>query len=126
MKTVNTRNILLILCTVVAFSLEIEAQEKTSKLEGWKPYTPSRLEWLAVELNATCNVPFSKDPGYSLALIPIEKEDAIMIYVNYFPNVNREIMNINIDYVRDIIAIKTESYGWSTWLKVKEQIQVVK
>ncbi len=125
MHKVNTRNMLLILCTFIAFSMTVRAQEKTSKLEGGRPYAPSRLEWLAVELNASLNIRLSK-AGYSIDFIPVEKENAIMIYVTYLSNVDRELMNMDIDSVRDIIAIKAKVYGWSSWLKVKERIRLAK
>lgn len=109
---------------IIAFLTGTWAQDHLSTLEGWKPYTPSRLQWLALELNAALRVPLSVESGYLMDFVPIENEDAILIYVRYLPSVNREVMNISIDSARNVITIKAEGYGWTSWLKVKEEIKL--
>lgn len=52
--------------------------------------------------------------------------ETILIYVRYLPNVNREVMNIHIDAARKVIRITAKSYGWDSWLKVREDIQMGK
>src|SRR5678816_989935 len=84
--------------TTVAF-----AQEKQAPLEGWKPYTPTRLEWFAVTMNAGLRVELSEANGYSLDFVPIQNEDSILIYVRYLPTVNRQVMNMSIDSARKVI-----------------------
>ena len=126
MKMTAKRGILLIACALIAMATFVWAQEPMAKLEGWKPYTPTRLQWFAVELNAGLRVDLSSESGYSMDFIPIEKEDRILIYVKYLPNVNREVMNMAINTAREVISIKAKSYEWSSWLKVKEQVQIAK
>ena len=109
---------------VLACAAFVWAQEQSAKLEGWKPYAPSRLQWLAVELNAGLRVPLSLEDGYSMDFVPIANEDAILIYVKYLPSVNREFMNMSINTAREVISMKSKSYGWSSWLKVKEKVQM--
>ena len=48
-----------------------------SKLEGQKPYTPTRLEWLAVELNARSSVRLTADNHYMLTFGTLPLEDAL-------------------------------------------------
>jgi hypothetical protein len=98
------------------------AQDR-SKLQGWKPYTPSRLEWLAVELNAGLRTDATEANPYSLSLVPLENEDTILIYVLYHPTVNREVMNIAVDTARKAISTTAKTHGW-TWLKVRERIEL--
>ena len=109
---------------IITFLTVTWAQDRFPDLEGSKPYTPSRLEWLAVELNANLRVSMSVNNGYLMSFVPIEKEDTILIYVRYLPNVNREVMNISINGAREVISIKTKQYGWNSWLKVREDIQM--
>src|ERR1700720_2987450 len=40
-----------VLAATLGFGCLIFAQDRSS-LQGWRPYTPTRLEWLAVDLNA--------------------------------------------------------------------------
>jgi hypothetical protein len=76
-------------------------------------------------LNADLRIAISTNNGYLMNFVPIEKEDTILIYVRYLPSVNREAMNISINSARKVISIKVEHYGWDSWLKVKEDIQMV-
>jgi hypothetical protein len=110
---------LLALATVVAF-----AQGRTATLEGSRPYTPTRLEWLAVDLNARMRHDMSAEKEFTMAFVRIEKEDAILIYVDYLPSVNRQRMNQTVDTARQVIAIESKGRGWP-WLKVKERVQMV-
>ena len=89
-------------------------------------YTPSRLEWLAVELNAGLRVRLTQDNGYSMDFVPVENVDAILIYVVYLPTVDREVMNLAIDTARKVIAMKVKSKGWASWVNVKEQVTLAK
>lgn len=108
-----------------AITASVPAQETSANLQGWKPYTPTRLEWFAVEMNAENRVQLSEASGYSLDFLPIEKEDSILIYVQYLPTVNRQVMNMSIDTARKLISIKAKSYGWTSWLRIKEDIKIL-
>jgi hypothetical protein len=50
-------------------------------LEGNRPYTPTRLEWLAVELNAQLRGDLSESIGYLMQFVPIGNANTIMINV---------------------------------------------
>ena len=100
------------------------AQAAQRRPEGALPYTPSRLEWLAVELNAGGRVDLSEASGFSLDYVPIESENTILIFVRYLPAVNRDAMDIAIDNARSIVALKTKALHWTSWLRVKESIEM--
>ena len=84
--------IILGILVIITFLTFTWAQEH-SDLEGAKPYTPSRLEWLDVELNANLRVSLLSNNEFLMSFVAIEKENAILIYVRYLPSVNREVMN---------------------------------
>lgn len=113
-----------ILLFVLSSALIVEAADVPKKLSGNQPYAPTRLEWLAVELNAELRVDLSEENGFALAFVPIGKEDTIVIYVRHLPSVNRKIMNMSIDTARKVIAVKAKYYGWSSWLKVREDVEM--
>ncbi len=110
---------------LVAALFLIGATQVATALEGSKPYTPTKLEWFAVEMNAGGRTELSQANGFSLDFVPIENEDAILIFVRYFPTVNREAMNMAIDRARQVIAIRAKSYRWNNWLRVKEDIKML-
>ncbi len=119
------RVLVLIACVFLAAVTFVLAQDLRDKLEGWKPYTPTRLEWLAVDLNATRGVRLTLEEGFAVRFDPIEKEDCILISVLHFPTVNRKAMNTEIEWSRKIILTTAKRYGWDKWLKIKEDIQMV-
>lgn len=117
---------LLVIALVVCLVFIAHAADTPKRLFGNQPYTPTRLEWLAVELNAGLRVPLSEETRFSIDFVPLGKEDAILIFVRYLPTVNREVMNMSIDTARKVISINAKSYGWLSWLKVKEDVQMGK
>jgi len=94
--------------------------------EGMEPYVPTRIEWLELELSATLRVDLSLDSEYAMDFVGDSARDTIEIVVKYLPTVNREIMNRSIDTAKKIIFRKAESHGWSSWLKVKESVEMIK
>lgn len=116
--------VVLVLSLVFNLAEFAHAQATERRPEGALPYTPSRLEWLAVELNAEGRVDLSEASGFSLDYVPIESENTILIFVRYLPAVNREAMNIAIDNARSIVMLKTKVHHWGSWLRVKENIEV--
>jgi hypothetical protein len=52
--------------------------------------------------------------------------ETIVIYVRYFSNVERTIMNKSIDTAHHVIDATVKSYGWQDWVKVKEDVAMVK
>src|SRR5216683_2173695 len=104
-----------LLITVVVFSGLAFAQN-----EGLKPYTPTRLEWLALDFNARLRIDLSESNGFSMTFVEV-RGDTILIYVNYLPSVDRQMMNTTINSARKVISIDAKSRGWSSWLKVKER-----
>jgi hypothetical protein len=122
-QTVSRATLILLLLVVLCGPAHPQGRPT---LEGNRPYTPTRLEWLAVELNAESRVDLSESTGYMMQFIPIGSANTIMIYVKYLPSVNREVMNMAIDTARKVIAIETKSRGWSSWLKVTERVEMGK
>jgi hypothetical protein len=90
--------------------------------EGMKPYVPSRLEWLAVELNAMYRIDLVEAEGFSVTYIALDAQDTILIYVRYSRKTVREAMNLGIDNARKLVEMATKSRGWDSWVKVRESI----
>ena len=92
--------------------------------EGAQPYVPTRLEWLALELNSTMREDFSESSQFSMAFIPNEMENTVVIYVTYIPSVQRIVMNKSIETAKKIIDLESKTRGWSSWLKVQERVEM--
>lgn len=93
--------------------------------QGLQPYTPTRIEWLALVLQSQLRQDFTPDSPFALNVINTDHE-TILIFVRYQPHVDREILNMTVDTAREVAQITTKSYGWSSWVKIKERVEMVK
>jgi hypothetical protein len=106
----------------LGFVAVLLAQVDSSKLEGQKPYTPTKLEWLAVKINTICGIQLTRDSEYGIYFVPLPQTNTIVIQVQHWPDVNRANMNKMINQVRKRIDQEAKDYGWDKWLQVKEEI----
>jgi len=65
------RNAFLANTIAICLAVGALAQEGNLIPGGAKPYTPSRLEWFAVELNAGYREPLTGGNRFSMDLVPV-------------------------------------------------------
>jgi hypothetical protein len=116
-------NLVVLLLVVVVTGAGVLFAQVNAARQGSQPYTPTRLEWLAVALNAADRTDPSPDKLYELFYMQNELEDAIIINVFYHPAVNREIMNADIIGAQKVIKAYIEAYGWD-WVRIRENVQM--
>ena len=109
----------LFVMVVVALAALVYAQSHRTS-PGQEPYTPTRLEWLTVRLEAS-NL---KDTDYStcgyLLSYTSLAPDTIVIFVSYGDRVDRAEMNKAVEHAREIVRLRARHYGWN-WVKIKEK-----
>lgn len=93
---------------------------------GSEPYTPTKLEWFEVYLNATLRLDDIDTLGYSIDFRSDRKTDTIIMYVSYLPRADRKQMNEIIELTRSHIRIKAALFRWSSWIKFKEELHLIK
>jgi hypothetical protein len=98
-----------------------QGQSDRSNLEhqGLIPYSPSRIEWLALRLQAYYGNTQFGDRMHKIVYMRSGPE-TITIVVQYTIGVNREIMNKDVETARELVDIEAKAQGW-TWVQVKEQ-----
>ena len=121
----NAFRLVVVSCVLVVMVGSAHPQDRTASRPGLQPYVPSRIEWLTTTLQASLRTDLTEETKFVLQITSPDSE-TILIYVRYLPDVNREVMNINIDSAREVIRITARSYGWDKWLKVREDIQMGK
>jgi hypothetical protein len=113
-----------VLFSVIVFLVGlIAAIGQEHQAEGDKPYTPTRREWIEMELNANWHPDLTADKFNMVFVSPKNEVDTIVIFVNYLPTVERQIMKERIEAVKKAIATETKYRGWS-WLKIREQVEM--
>lgn len=113
---------LFVLC--ISFGLLAQPTFGQSK-PGLVPYTPTRIEWLATVLQAQLRQDITEESRFHLEIVNSDHE-TILIFVRYLPNVNREVMNTTIQTVREVTMIAAKGYGWDSWVKIREDVQMGK
>lgn len=109
--------------SVIAIGACLMFSQEANKLEGSKPYTPTRLEWLAVEMNANARIAGVMEYShFDMTFVPIANEDAILIYAVYLPTADRGAVKTSVDAAKSVMATLIKSHGWN-WVKVKERIE---
>jgi hypothetical protein len=63
---------------------------------GSERYTPTKLEWLALPLQAHYGINFLETQGVRINFIP-EAPDTILVLLQHTPSASREVMNIHMD-----------------------------
>ncbi|MBU6482082.1 MAG: hypothetical protein KGS09_16220 [Nitrospirae bacterium] len=102
---------------------ETRNEQLTPNRPGLTPYTPTKIEWLALTMRASLRQNASTDSPYSLDIIPVDHE-TLLIVVRYHPTVNREMMNRTIVTAREVIMSTATSYGWDKWVKIRERVEM--
>ena len=90
---------------------------------GLTPYTPTKIEWLALDVRSQLQQDASADSPFFLSVVHVDHE-TLLISVRYLPTVNREMMNSAIDSTRKVIMATARSYGWGNWVKIREQVEM--
>lgn len=86
--------------------------------EGSLPYTPTRLEWLALDLNA--GIPISPIRYYTTT-----KANTIAVNVFYDSTITLKERQELMNYAKKSIRNEANVRGW-TWLKLEEHYQELK
>ena len=99
-------------------------EQQAPNRPGLTPYTPTKIEWLALAVNSQLRQDASGDSPFFLSVVQVDHE-TLLIFVRYYSTVNREIMNSTINTAREVIMITAKSYGWDKWVKIREQIEML-
>jgi len=110
----------------VSVSLMVFANAQPQRLSpGSRPFTPTRIDWLTTRLQASLRDDSLQTGGFYLNITSSDPE-TVVINVRYSSEVNRKAMNISIDAARQVVELTAKEYGWEKWLKVREDVQLLK
>ncbi len=110
-----------VFCAATGFAI---AHARAPRLQGSEPYTPTKLEWLAVELNGNYR---HENPlsSYHIFFDTFPNEDAIVIVAIHNPDVDRRSMNSRIAQCRAAVTRMAKRYGWD-WVQIREDVRQTK
>ena len=91
---------------------------------GMVPYTPSRLEWLALELEASYRQDFSRDSDQDVHYLA-KPPNTILIFVHYRSEASAGTVDTAINTAKQLVNQGVSIHGWSSWVKVEVQRSAV-
>src|SRR5215472_18374468 len=83
-------------CAMFVLLAAVAVRSNPPAQPGMMPYTPTRLEWLAVDLEASYHQDFSRDTPYSLHYLP-KPPNTVLIYVHYTNETSTSALETAID-----------------------------
>jgi hypothetical protein len=111
------------MCVAVALCVVSSAIGfQVGESHGREPYTPSQLQWLIMDLNAT----LSDRMGIGLPLLSRfgsgSDDNTIVLQVVYRKSIGREELNNHVEYLRHEASLIAKSHGWDKWVTIKERV----
>lgn len=86
--------------------------------EGSKPYTPTRLEWLALELEVRNSS--TKHPGIvTVSYGARPQENTIVLGVSYFRDADHAQVSAIVDVAKMLTNNAIKRHGWESWVKIE-------
>ena len=121
---------IVVICSVVAgfvvASAALHSHAAPGLTEaGMIPYTPSRVEWLALDLEASYHQDFGRDSDYSLHYLP-KPPNTILVFVHYKSETSAEAVDKAIDTAKQLVNQDASAHRWSSWVKVEVQRKLIK
>ena len=114
-------------CTLWLFAGQMCFGQSSTDSSGLVPYTPTRLEWLVLELNALFRheTPFGGEKsGYTVTFVA-KGHDTILLLLQHEAAADRRSINITMQSLRNAAKITAKGHGWDGWLNIKEEIYQV-
>ena len=99
-----------------AMTMLCSTQKNASPL--MEPYTPTRLEWLALDLESRFKSQLEGGDISSLDFTAIAP-DTILISVLYTNDASAAFVDRIIDTAKGFVEKDALSYGWSKWIRIR-------
>lgn len=93
---------------------------------GAGAYTPTRIEWLCVELNSLGFFQWrTEDVGLHAMFVPKPgNSDTVLVKFTFTDNVDPDSKNALTHMAEDVIKHYACNRGWDTWLKMEVKIEM--
>lgn len=109
-----------VLCAAM-FAVVISAVGEQAGPEGGEPYSPTRIEWLALELQAFYGDNSYRDDPY-VVHFHHHGHDTIEVQLRYNGRrdggVERELQT-----AKEMVGFLAKQHGWQDWVKVTEDVK---
>lgn len=98
----------------------------TEQAPGLEKYVPTRLEWLALQLNDLFRRDDVIQDRFMIYYRPGIDGESICVQVIYLDDADEKIMDMWISRSKAYALEMAELYGWSSWIKVEVDVKALK
>lgn len=116
---------------------EVDARDHRNEQQppnrpGLTPYTPTRIEWLALTVNAQLQYErYAEDP-YEVFVVPADHETLELLIRYHAGTIRRQhnspanlaMMKRKIKATRELIMTTATRYGWEKWVTIREPVEM--
>ena len=122
MKSIGKFLFLVLACVALVYSVRATHARTEALSPGLQSYTPTRLEWLELELQASSREEDFTNPGYSYSVDYLAKPpDTIVVLAQYSKGTSAGLVDRAIEHCKRMVEKRASSHGWSEWVKVEVQ-----
>lgn len=89
-----------------------------STIEGNKPYTPTRLQWLMLELNSIYSMRPLNSP-IDLHISCGDIENTLLIHIAFSSDVDIESIQQYVENIKQDASNRAAQHDWNSWFNVE-------
>jgi len=130
MRSWTNMPVITLVCTLsfVALVCSVRAMHARtdSRAPGMLPYSPTRLEWLELELQANYREEDDTDPDtYHTLDFTTTAPDTVVVLVQYSNRTSAIIVDRMVEHGKRLAKKEVASYGWSSWVKIEVRRELI-
>lgn len=111
--------------------VSLAEEQQMPNQPGLTPYTPTKIEWLALTANAQLQYERHAEDLYEVFVVQADHE-ALEILIRYHPGASRRayspsnlaVMKSKIKTTRELIMTMAKRYGWEKWVRIREPVEM--
>ena len=104
---------------VIAVIYTAHGQQRESR--GREPYTPTKIEWLALELQAYYGDQTYRDDPY-VVYFHHHELDTIEVHLRYMGRRDQGV-ELELQTAKDMVRFLANKHGWQDWVKTTEDVR---
>ena len=98
---------------------ELKPSTSDVTAEGNEPYTPTKLQWFVLNINAT----YSSDWGMFRWKLLSKPPNTVVVFLSYRKSAKYSEVKAEMDHIKFVIDKKKELYDWD-WIQVEFETRI--
>jgi hypothetical protein len=107
------------------------SEQQMPNRPGLTPYTPTKIEWLALAVNSQLQYERHAEDLYEVYVVQADHETLEILVRDHLGRSSRQrsttklaIMKSKIKTTRELIMATARRYGWENWIRIREPVEV--